>query len=117
MNREKESVLPLFRKEEIGVAYTLRNESEEQSFRNIDPYIVRVGIKQREVESSKKAKSCLTKMMTPPLPCVASRERMPDQEWVQSERRTENPGIQKKEHELRMDSWIQIRSTGWDKRK
>ena len=38
---------------------------------------------------------------------------MPDLEWVQSERRAENPGIQKEEDEFRLDSWIQIRSTGW----
>ena len=25
--------------------------------------------------------------------------------------------VQKEEDELRLDSWIQIRSTGWDKRK
>ena len=42
---------------------------------------------------------------------------MPDREWVGSERRAENPGIQKEEDELRLDSWIQIRSTGWDERK
>ena len=52
-----------------------------------------------------------------PLACVASRERMPDREWVRSKRRAENPGIRKEEDELRLDSWIQIRSTGWDKRK
>ena len=41
-----------------------------------------------EVESSEKNKPCLTKMTTsPPLTCVASGERMPDQEWVRSERR------------------------------
>ena len=36
---------------------------------------------------------------------------MPDREWVRSERRAENPGIRKEEDELRLDSWIQIRST------
>ena len=55
-------------------------------------------------------------MMTPALACVASQERMPDREWVQSERIEEKPGIRKEEDELRLDSWIQIRSTGWDKR-
>ena len=59
----------------------------------------------------------MTKMTTPPLVCVASKERMPDQEWVQSERRAENPGIWKEENELRLDSWMQIRSTGWDENK
>ena len=42
---------------------------------------------------------------------------MPDREWVQSERRTENPGIRKEEEELRLDSWMQIRSIEWDERK
>ena len=69
------------------------------------------------MESSEKDKPCLTKMMTPSLACVASGERMPDREWVQSECRAENPGIRKKEDEFRLDSWIQIISTGWDERK
>ena len=30
-------------------------------------------------------------MVTPALACVTSRERMPDREWVRSERRAENP--------------------------
>ena len=68
-------------------------------------------------EGSEKDKPCLTKMMTPPLACVASGERMPDREWVRSERRAENPGIRKEKYELRLDSWIQIRSTGWDEKK
>ena len=38
-------------------------------------------------------------------------------EWVQSERRAENPEIRKEGDELRLDSWMQIRSTGWDERK
>ena len=42
---------------------------------------------------------------------------MPDREWVRSEPRAENPGIRKEEDELGLDSWIQIRSTGWDERK
>ena len=42
-------------------------------------------------------------MMTPPLVCMASGERMSDWEWVQSERRAENPGICKEEDEL---DWI-----------
>ena len=57
------------------------------------------------------------KMTTPPLACVVSGKRMPDREWVRSERRAENPGIRKEEDELRLDSWMQIRSTGWDERK
>ena len=56
-------------------------------------------------------------MMTPPLACVASRERIPERESVQSERRAENPGIRKDEDELRLDSWMQIRSPGSDDRK
>ena len=89
-------------------------------WRDVDPYIIKFGVKQgerEEVESSKKDKPCRTKMMTPPLACVASRERMPDREWVQSDRRAENPGIRKEEDKLRLDSWIQIRSTGWDETK
>ena len=74
-------------------------------------------MKKEEVESSKKDKTCLTKMMTLPLACVASGERMPDQEWVRSKRRAENPGIRKEEDELRLDSWIQIMSTRWVERK
>ena len=54
-------------------------------------------------------------MMTTLLACVASRERMRDREWVQSECRAENPGIRRKEDELRLDSWIQVRWTGWNK--
>ena len=69
------------------------------------------------MESSEKDRPCLTKMTTPQLACVASGERMPDREWVRSERRAENPGIRKEEDELRLDSWMQIRSTGWDERK
>ena len=51
-------------------------------------------------------------MMTPPIACVASGKKMPDREWVQSDRRTENPGIRKEEDELKLDYWIQIWSTG-----
>ena len=69
------------------------------------------------MESSEKDRLCLTKMTTPPLACVASGERMPDREWVRSECRAENPGIRKEEEELRLDSSMQIRSTGWDERK
>ena len=69
------------------------------------------------MESSERDRPCLTKMITPPLACVASGERIPDREWVQLERRAENPGIWKEEDELRLDSWIQIRSTEWDERK
>ena len=38
-------------------------------------------------------------------------------EWVQSDRRAENPDMRKKEDKLRLDSCIQIRSTGWDEIK
>ena len=77
---------------------------------------MRVGIaesgsseEREEVESSEKDKSCLTKMMTSLLACVASGERMPDREWVQPERRAE---IWKEEDEIRLDSLIQTRSAG-----
>ena len=56
------------------------------------------------MESSEKDRPCLTKMMTPPLECVVSEERMPDREWVRSDGRAENPGIRKEEEELRLDS-------------
>ena len=55
-------------------------------------------------------------MMIPLLACVVSGVRMPDREWVRSERRAENPGIRREEDELRLDSWMQKRSTGWDDR-
>ena len=51
-------------------------------------------------------------MMTPPLAFVTSVVKIPDREWVLSDRRAENPEIRKEEDELRLDSWIQIRSTG-----
>ena len=57
------------------------------------------------------------KITTPPLACVVSGERMPDREWVRSQRRAENPGIRKGEDESRLDTWMQIKSTGWDERK
>ena len=56
-------------------------------------------------------------MMALLLACVASQERMADWEWVQSDHRVENPGILKEEDELRLDSWMQIRSTGRGERK
>ena len=42
---------------------------------------------------------------------------MSDREWVRFDRRAENTGIRKEEDELRLDSWIQIRLTGWDEKK
>ena len=59
-----------------------------------------------------KDKPCLTKMMTPQLASVTSVEKIPDREWLRSDLRAENPGIRKEEDKLRLDSWIQIRSTG-----
>ena len=56
-------------------------------------------------------------MMTPPQACVVSREGMPDREWVQSECRAENQVIRKEKDELRLDSWMQIKSTGWGEKK
>ena len=52
------------------------------------------------MESSKKDRPYLTKMTMPPLACGVLKEKMPDREWV----RSENPEIQKKEDELRLDS-------------
>ena len=49
--------------------------------------------RREKVESLEEDKSCLTKMMTPPLACVVSKEKMPEWEWVRSDRRAENPGI------------------------
>ena len=49
---------------------------------------------------------CLTKMMTWLLASATSVEKMPDREWVPSDRRAEkNPGIRKEEDKLRLDSW------------
>ena len=74
--------------------------------RDVDPFIMRVWIKQRKRGGRKfrKDRPCLTKMTMPPLACVVSEERMPDRELVRSERRADNPGIQKEEEELRLDS-------------
>ena len=52
------------------------------------------------------------KMMTPSLVSVTSVEKIPDREWVPSDRRAENPGTQKEEDKFKLDSWIQIRETG-----
>ena len=43
-------------------------------------YIVKVGVKrkEKEVESSKKNRPCLKKMMTPPLAFGSTGEKMPD---------------------------------------
>ena len=62
----------------------------------------------------------MMKMTTTPPPldaCVASGERMPDREKVRSQCRAENPGIRREEDEFRLDSWMQVKSTGWDGRK
>ena len=85
--------------------------------RDVDLYIIRVGVKRRkEIESSEKDKPCLTKIMTPPLASVTVK-KIPDREWVPSDRRAENPGIRKEGDKLRLGSWIQIRSTGQDEIK
>ena len=34
-------------------AYTIRNDSEEESLRNVEPYIIREGIKRRKREGRK----------------------------------------------------------------
>ena len=96
MQEEKKLVLVSFGEERIGRAQTVRNESEEESFRDVDPHIIRVGVKRREeVESLEKDKPYLTKMMPPPLGSMISVEKIPDWEWVPSDRRAENPGIRK----------------------
>ena len=115
MEAEKGSDLPSFGEERIGGAYTLRNDSEEELLRQmLTPIQSEQGSskEREEVESLEKDKPYLTKIITLPPACVASVERMPDREWVQSERRVENSGIRKEEDELRLDSWIQIKSTG-----
>ena len=55
-------------------------------------------------------------MMTPPLPSVTLVEKIPDREWVPSDRRAETPGIRKEEDKLRLDSWVQMRSMGLDEK-
>ena len=41
-------------------------------------------------------------MMTSPLACVASVEKILDREWVPSDRRAENQGIRKEEDKLKV---------------
>ena len=50
-------------------------------------------------------------MMTPPIASVTSVEKIPDREWVASDRRAENTEIRKEEDKFGLDSWIQIRET------
>ena len=50
--------------------------------------------------------------MTLPLASVTLVEKIPDREWVPSDRSAENPGIRKEEDKLRLDFWIQMRETG-----
>ena len=87
--------------------------------RDVDPYIIRVRIKRRKREGRKfRERFALPdENDNASLACAVSEERMPDREWAQSERWADNPGIRKEEDELRLDSWMQIRSTGWDERK
>ena len=56
-------------------------------------------------------------MMAPPLASVTSVEKIPDRESVPSDRRAENPGIQKEEDKFKLDSWIQIRVNGMRRNK
>ena len=51
-----------------------------------------------------KDKLWLTKMITPSLASVTSVEKIQDREWLQSDRRAENPGIRKEKDMLRLDS-------------
>ena len=99
-----------------GGVHIKKRERGEVAKKDVDPYIIRVGSSEEreKLESSEKDKLYLSKMVTSPLACVVSRERMPDREWVRSERRAENPRIRKEEDELRLNTWMQIRSTGWN---
>ena len=65
-----------------------------------------------EVESSEKNRPCMTKMMEPSVACWSSVERMPDWVLVQSDLRAEYPETQKEKDDLRLDSWMQTKSTG-----
>ena len=85
------------RRRAIGRAQTSRNESEEKFLREmltLTQSVYGSSEEREEVESSEKDKPCMTKMMTPPLACVASKG-MPDREWVRSDRSAENPGKRK----------------------
>ena len=44
--------------------------------------------------------------MPPLLACVTLVEKVPDWEWVPSDRRAENPGIREQEDDLRLNFWI-----------
>ena len=48
MEGEKESILLLVKEEQIEGAQTLRNKSEEEFFKDVDPYLIRVDVKQRK---------------------------------------------------------------------
>ena len=63
------------------------------------------------MESSEKDKPYLTKMMRPTLASMISVKKIPDWEWVPSDRRAESPGTRKEEDKFRLDSWIQIRES------
>ena len=55
MEGEKESILPSVWKEQIEGVHIKKREQEGVIKRDVDPYIIRVGIKRKEeVESSKK---------------------------------------------------------------
>ena len=100
MEGKKESLLSSVREKRIGGAHTLKNQSEGELFREMLTLHNQSGgqAKREEVEISENDKPCLTKMMMPPLACMASRERMPDREWVQSEHRAEGiPSINREQ--------------------
>ena len=85
VEEEKELVLPSEGEEQVGGAYTFRNESEDELLREmLTPTLSEQGSseKREEVESSEKNKLCLMKMMALSLACMASAERKSDQEWV-----------------------------------
>ena len=98
----------------------LRNESEEELFGEMltPTQSQKESSEEREgLGISEKDKPCLTKMMTALLSFVSSGERMPDREWVRSDRREESRGIRKEGDKLRFCFWLQTRSTGRDKIK
>ena len=51
-------------------------------------------------------------MMTAPLASVTSVEKIPDREWVPSDRRAENPEIWKEEDKFELDSWDTNKGNG-----
>ena len=87
------------------------------NYNNNNNNIIQVGTKQRkrdEIESSEKNRPCLIKMMTPPLPCRLSEEC---QIGIKYNQIAEYSGIRTKVDNLKSDSCIQLRFTGWNEIK